>query len=628
MPATVMKSSACSRPAVRSAMPAASISAAKISRNARPRADRVELPRILSHRKIHAHSAASPPISARTGIRAQERRRVRGAGHCQPDQHLVQPRVRGRRRRAAGSAAPSRSPRAASRGSGRRSASPRAARRRPRAACTAGEPAQPVEGDERQQDDQEQREVAPRLELADVEDDGARRQQHPAQQAEPVAAVGFEQLGGVEPGRRRCGCAVAAVIAVASVKREERTPPIRTADPPCCYHMGARRRSGPSPSCFACDFRSRQSPRSRCILVLAHCPPRPRSRRPAAGAAAPGRRARDHGPAPARPLPQRPGRPLPARRPVAVPPGPRGRRACGAGFARQAVARRLDARRGPPRLERHRPLRRERARLDRLVPQGLPRPARRQPHLLAGPLRVGQLPRPRLPERPRDRPPRGRLRPVRAARVVDPPRPRQPPGRPGRLAPAQHRHPGRAQARPTAAPAAAGGTTAASCARPTCAGSTASTSSASGPPGRRLPTLPGQARAARHAAQPHGQEARRSPCAPTSRAATSGCRASSSRPRHPRGREGRHDPRPAPVAAGQPAALHRARERGHRRPRRQHLPHRGRPALDPRQQARADGAERPPRRAARREHARGLARPRRRADHRADPARRRAAARR
>ena len=187
-------------------------------------------------------------------------------------------------------------------------------------------------------------------------------------------------------------------------------------------------------------------------------------------------------------------------------------------------------------------------------------PDGRQAPVVGGALRVGQLPLEGLAQRQADR-----QEPRRLPALRDPPaggpaqaRWRQPPGHPGRLAPQADRLPAVRPVDRRASRRAAGGTTAACCARSTCARSTTSTSTRSwcGPTSRAPPAR------------------RRSPtasrCATTARApervavsARFGARRISTRPGGDRRQALRHADQAdqgrqaAPVVAGQPVPLRR-----------------------------------------------------------------------
>ena len=168
---------------------------------------------------------------------------------------------------------------------------------------------------------------------------------------------------------------------------------------------------------------------------------------------------------------------LPARRHLALPPRPRGRRPAQR-LAAPDGHRRLEPRERPERLERDGSVGGLVRRRRRLVPPRLPaaeRPARAR---LDRALRVGELPRADLAQRPPDRRAHRRLPALRghAAGVGAAPRRDEPPGHPRRQPPAGDGLPARRGCRCAGRRSAAGGTTAGSCARSTSAGSTGATS--------------------------------------------------------------------------------------------------------------------------------------------------------
>ncbi len=147
---------------------------------------------------------------------------------------------------------------------------------------------------------------------------------------------------------------------------------------------------------------------------------------------------------------RRAGRSLPARGDVAVPRRHRRRRRGPGLVAQRRLDRRLVAVARPQRLQRRRLLPGQHERLRGLVPPGLHAAGRRVRPLRAQgqpaldhPLRVGELPRHRVAERPRDRQPRRRLRAVRARPSLPASR-REPADRAGRQPPHAGRPPARA----------------------------------------------------------------------------------------------------------------------------------------------------------------------------------------
>ena len=173
---------------------------------------------------------------------------------------------------------------------------------------------------------------------------------------------------------------------------------------------------------------------------------------------------------------------------------------------------------GAARRQRGRLLQRQLHRLGALVPQGLPAPARRRGSKWVASLRVGQLPREGVAERPAARVHVGAYLPFELRGKSVPQARRQPPRRAGRQPPPDVSTSRRCPSGRPARSRAAGGTTTASCARSTCASGHVRLQSVACPPRCAVAGAPATIRVRGHGAQRHPTQGRHVAGSPVARA--------------------------------------------------------------------------------------------------------------